>query len=271
MPHDLGDVVTALSSSRPDIVTRLRSAGCVFAEDEARLLVATAGTPAELAAMVERRVSGMPLEYVLGWAEFRGLRIAVEPGVFVPRRRTEFLVGLAATLAPASPVVVELCCGSAAVGAALLAELAAVELHAVDIDPVAVRCARANIAPDGDAYVGDLDAPLPAGLRDRVDVLVANAPYVPTGEIGLMPPEARLHEPQVALDGGADGLDVQRRVIAAAPRWLTPRGHLLIETSAHQAEQTAEALALSGLHPRIARSDDLDATVVIGAPASVAP
>src|SRR5437870_8463599 len=107
--------------SRSVIVSRLRAAGCVFAEDEARLLISAAQTPADLAGMVNQRVAGVPLEHVLGWAEFCGLRIAVDPGVFVPRRRTEFLVGQAAALAvdQPEPVVVDLCCGSGAVGIAL--------------------------------------------------------------------------------------------------------------------------------------------------------
>ncbi|MCX9190465.1 putative protein N(5)-glutamine methyltransferase [Carbonactinospora thermoautotrophica] len=259
------------------VVTRLRAAGCVFAEDEARLLISAARTPADLAAMVDRRAAGMPLEHVLGWAGFCGLRIAVDPGVFVPRRRTEFLVHQAAALVrlAASPVgqalarpravVVDLCCGSGAVGAALVAALDRVELHAVDIDPAAVRCARRNVAAaGGQVYEGDLYEPLPAALRGRVDVLVANVPYVPTEEIGLLPPEARLHEPRVALDGGADGLDVLRRVTAAAPLWLAPGGHLLVETSERQAPQTVETVARNGLIPRVARSDELNATVVIG-------
>lgn len=251
--------------SRPVIVASLRSAGCVFAEDEARLLISAARTPADLAAMVDRRTAGMPLEHVLGWAEFCGLRIAVDAGVFIPRRRSEFLVGQAAALAGPRAVVVDLCCGSGAVGAALAAGLGRVELHAVDIDPAALRCARRNLAAAGArVYEGDLYDPLPATLRGRVDVLVANAPYVPTEALGLLPPEARIHEPRVALDGGANGLDILRRVIAAAPPWLAPGGHLLVETSEHQAPQTAEAFARSGLTPRVATSDELTATVVIG-------
>ncbi len=247
------------------VVSRLRAAGCVFAEDEARLLIAAAPTPADLAAMVDRRAAGEPLEHVLGWAEFCGLRIAVEPGVFVPRRRTEFLVGQAAALAPAAAVVVDLCCGSGAVGAALAAAGAGVELHAVDVDPVAVRCARRNLAAvGGRVYEGDLYRPLPARLRGGVDVLVANAPYVPTEEVGLLPPEARLHEPRVALDGGADGLDILRWVTASAPDWLAPGGHLLVETSAGQAGQAARNVARYGMIPGVARSDELAATVVIG-------
>jgi release factor glutamine methyltransferase len=113
-------------------------------------------------------------------------------------------------------------------------------------------------------YEGDLYEPLPAILRGRVDVLVANAPYVPTASIRLLPPEARIHEARVALDGGADGLDVQRRVVAAAPIWLAPGGHILVETSQRQASQTAKILACNGLIPHVTRLDELDATVVIG-------
>jgi release factor glutamine methyltransferase len=256
---------TPLPTPASDIVARLRAAGCVFAEDEARLLLDTAGTPAELAAMVERRVAGLPLEHVLGWAEFAGLRIAVDPGVFVPRRRSELLAMQAAALAGPGAVVVDLCCGSGAVGVAVAAAVPGIELHAADVDPAAVRCARRNVTGvGGQVYEGDLDAPLPATLAGRVDVLVANAPYVPTDAVGLMPPEARLHESRIALDGGADGLDVQRRVAAAAPRWLGPDGHLLIETSERQAPHTAAAITAAGLRARVVHAAELDATVVIG-------
>jgi release factor glutamine methyltransferase len=243
-------------------VARLRAAGCVFAEDEARLLIATARTPDELSALMERRAAGLPLEQVLGWAEFCGLRIAVDPGVFVPRRRTEFLVQQAAAVAAPRVIVVDLCCGAGAIGAALAAAMDQAEVHAVDIDPAAVRCARRNVA--GHVYQGDLYQPLPARLAGRVGILTANVPYVPTGDVGFLPPEARAHEPLVALDGGPDGLDVLRRVAAGAPEWLAPGGRLLIETSERQAPQAAAAFAASGLVPRIATSADLDATVIVG-------
>jgi release factor glutamine methyltransferase len=264
---------------RAAAVTRLRAAGCVFAEDEARLLISAARTPAALATMVDRRAAGQPLEHVLGWAEFCGLRIAVDPGVFVPRRRTEFLVDRAAALArrataaparqdPARPravAVVDLCCGSGAVGAAVAAALGRVELHAADIDPAAVRCARRNVAAAGGrVYQGDLYAPLPARLRGRVDILAANVPYVPSGDVGLLPPEARANEPRVALDGGADGLDVLRRVAAGAAPWLAPGGHLLVETSERQAPLAAGAVGGGGLIPRVTHSSRLNATVIIG-------
>jgi release factor glutamine methyltransferase len=252
------------------VVAKLRAAGCVFAEDEAQLLMSAATTPASLSAMVDRRAAGEPLEHILGWAEFCGLRIAVSPGVFIPRRRTEFLVGRAAALArrpgPAPVVVVDLCCGSGAVGAALAATLGQAELHAADLDPAAVCCARRNVAAAGGrVYEGDLYGPLPAALTGRVDILVANAPYVPTGGLALLPAEARTHEPRLALDGGADGLDILRRVVAGAPRWLAPGGHLLFETSERQAPQITEAVARSGLVPRVARSTELNATVMVAA------
>lgn len=250
---------------RAEIVRRLRTAGCVYAEEEAHLLESAAPTPGDLRAMVDRRVAGWPLEQVLGWAEFCGLRITLDIGVFAPRRRTEFLVRHAAALARPGVVVVDLCCGSGAVGAALAAALGPIELYAVDIDPTAVRCARRNLAAvAGHVYEGDLYDPLPDELVDRVDVLTANVPYVPSGEIALLPSEARDHEPRVALDGGTDGLHVLRRVAAAAPRWLAPGGRLLVETSERQAASAAEAVRSSGLISRVVRSDDFDATIVIG-------
>jgi len=247
----------------PAVVARLRAAGCVFAEDEARLLLAAAPTAAALDALVARRVAGEPLEHVLGWAEFCGLRIAVGAGVFVPRRRTEFLAEQAVALARPGAVVVDLCCGTGAVGAVVAAAVPGARVHAADVDPAAVALARRNL-PGGWVHEGDLDAPLPVALRGHVDVLVANAPYVPTGAIALMPPEARLHEARVALDGGPDGTDVQRRVAAAAPRWLAPGGHLLIETSDRQAPSTAAAMRRHGLAARVVVDDGRDATVVVG-------
>ncbi|MEY9988981.1 release factor glutamine methyltransferase [Streptomyces sp. V4I8] len=251
--------------SRDAVVSALRAAGCVFAEDEARLILAAAGTPDELAAMVDRRITGLPLELVLGWAEFRGLRIVVEPGVFVPRRRTEFLVEQALALAPDASLVVDLCCGSGAVGAALAAALGRVELHSADIATAAVRCARRNVTPfGGQVHEGDLFEALPGGLRGRVGILAANVPYVPSDEVELLPAEARDHEPRVALDGGPDGLDVLRRVAAEAPRWLAPGGCLLVETSERQAPTALEAFTRSGLSARLIVSEELYANVVVG-------
>jgi release factor glutamine methyltransferase len=250
---------------RVAVVTALRAAGCVFAEEEAALLVAAAASNAELEAMVERRSAGFPLEQILGWAQFHGLRIQLEPGVFVPRRRTELLVSEAVTVAGVGPVVVDLCCGSGAIAAALSKSLQNAQVHAVDIDPVAVRCARRNLASlGGTVHRGDLFAPLPAGLRGRVDVVVMCAPYVPSDEVALLPPEARVHEPRAALDGGPDGLDVVRRAAAQAPGWLAPGGHLLTETGRGQVHAATDVFADAGLSPRIALDEERGATVVVG-------
>lgn len=251
---------------RMSVATTLRDAGCVFAEDEAQLLIEAATSPDHLDFMVDQRVNGLPLEHILGWVDFCGSRMVVEPGVFVPRRRTEFLVRQAAKIAWPGGVVVDLCCGSGAIGAALSDLLGSCELYAADIDPVAVSCARKNVEPRGGrVFEGDLYAALPLELRGRVDVVLANAPYVPTGSIGMMPPEARLHEPMVALDGGTDGLDVQRRVARHAAEWLSPGGCLLIETSRQQAPETAALLTGAGLMARVLTDEDHDATLVVGA------
>lgn len=257
-----------MPAARPSlhtVVARLRAAGCVFAEEEARLLLASATTADELEAMIVARADdGRPLEVVLGWAEFCGLRIEVDAGVFVPRRRSELLVREAAVRTGSGATVVDLCCGTAAVGLAVAAAVGPITLVAADIEPAAVACARRNVGDGGRVFAGDLFAALPDELRRQVDVLVVNAPYVPTDAIRLMPPEARDHEPWITLDGGPDGLDVQRRVVAGAADWLAPDGHLLIETGAAQAPTTAAVLARHGFEPTVTHDDDLEATVVIG-------
>ena len=259
------------------MVARLRAAGCVFAEEEAAILIASAA-PGELDAMVARRAGGEPLEQVVGWAEFAGLRVLVDPGVFVPRRRSEFLVEVAVLLAGGSRVVVDLCCGTGALGLAVASRLASpaglppaglplagVELHAADLDPAAVACARRNVEPaGGHVYAGDLFAPLPGSLRGRAGVLICNAPYVPTTEIAFMPGEARDHEALMALDGGADGLAVLRRAASDAGAWLARGGVLLVETGERQAPLMAAVMAGAGLTAQVHEDDESGATVVTG-------
>lgn len=245
-----------------NIVATLRAAGCVFAEEEAHHLITAARDPEDLEHMVAQRVSGLPLEHIVGWAAFLGLRVIVTPGVFVPRRRTELLVREALSILPAGATVLDIGCGCGAVGAALKSRVH-IELYAVDIDPAAVACARRNLDPDRVLH-GDLYTPLPSQLRGRVDLIAANAPYVPTDEIRLMPAEARLHEHRAALDGGEDGLDVLRRVVTGAQDWLVPGGHLLVETSRAQASVMVDFMFGQGFTPRIARDEELSATVVIG-------
>jgi release factor glutamine methyltransferase len=264
------------------VVARLRAAGCVFAEEEAEVIASTAASPAELEAMVARRAAGEPLEQVVGWAEFAGLRVFVDPGVFVPRRRSEFLVDVALQLAggqdgPVPRVVVDLCCGTGALGLAVAVKLAraadvrlgGVELHAADLDPAAVACARRNVGPAGGrVYGGDLFTALPDSLRNSAGVLICNAPYVPTTEIAFMPAEARDYEALMALDGGADGLAILRRAAAEAGAWLAPGGVLLVETSERQAAVMAAVMTAAGLAAQVHEDDESGATVVTGAVAS---
>jgi release factor glutamine methyltransferase len=243
------------------VVERLRAAGCVFAEEEAALL---RSAPGDLEALVARRVAGEPLEQVVGWAAFAGLRVAVAPGVFVPRRRSEFLVARALEVVAAGATVVDVCCGTGAIGAALLAARPDLVLHAADHDPAAVACARGNLPGAAGVHLGDLLAALPPELAGRVDVVVASTPYVPSDAVGAMPAEAREHEPRAALDGGGDGLDVLRRLAGQAPAWLRPGGRLLVECAEHQADAARAALVRAGFDAAVTRDEDRDATVVGG-------
>lgn len=224
------------------------------------MLIAAARSDAELARMVEQRVAGLPIEHVVGWAEFCGLRISVDPGVFVPRRRTEYMVAEAVALSSPGDVVVDLCCGSGALGVAV-ASAVQVDLYAADVEPAAVRCARRNVV--GQVFEGDLYSALPSSLRGRINVLLSNVPYVPSDEVRLLPAEARLHEPLVTLDGGGDGLEILRRVSAEAFQWLAPGGSVLVETSEEQALTAVSIFEHDGLSARISTSDELYATVVI--------
>jgi release factor glutamine methyltransferase len=259
-----------------EAITRLRAAGCVFAEEEAAVLAEAAAAAAgaaghvqessqdhdTLATLVERRAAGEPLEQVVGYADFCGVRVHLRPGVFVPRVRSELLVRVAAQHATGTATVVDLCCGSGALGLAVLRRVPGVALHSADLDPVAVATARDNLTTP--VYQGDLFAALPPALQGRIDVLVANVPYVATGHLPLLPAEARDHEPRSALDGGADGLDVFRRVAADALIWLAPGGVLLSEVTDAQLAPAAEAVYLGGLDADSIYDDDLEARVIRG-------
>ena len=247
---------------RAELVTALRGAGCVFAEDEARLLEQEASSRAQLDSWATRRSAGEPLEVLVGWAVFRGLRVGVAPGVFIPRRRTEQLVDAALELLPARGVAADLCTGSGAVALALSHERPEVELLAADLDPAAVRCAAANLGGRATVLLSDLFAALPHRLRGRLDLVSANVPYVPSGDLGLLPVDARHHEPVLAHDGGADGLGVLRRLSSQAAQWLRRGGHLVVEVAAHQEAAARHTLDADGLVPSRLRMRD--GTVVLG-------
>lgn len=247
------------------LVARLRVAGSVFAEDEARLLAETAHSQDELETLTERRVSGHPLEYLLGWVEFFGMRLNIDEGVFVPRRKTEFLVREAIAHATSGATILDLCCGCGAVGLAISSAIDGAELYASDIDPIATANAQKNFDVfGGRVFEGDLFDPLPDSLHGKVNILTANVPYVPTEAIQLLPHEARDFEPHFTLDGGADGLDVLRRVAAEAPRWLAPGGNLFFETGADQSLDASEVVRSFGLSARIVTSNHFHSTLVVG-------
>ena len=279
--------VTISDTALEQAVVALRAAGCVFAEEEAAVLGQVAADGTELAAMVRRRTTGEPLEQIVGYADFCGVRVRLRPGVFVPRVRSGLLVRLGAEGAQRlagrgatadaggrdrdrsgdvegseRAVVVDLCCGSGALGMALSARVPGSVVYAGDSDPVAVACARDNLGER--VYQGDLYEALPGSLRGRVDVLLANVPYVATRHIPLLPAEARQHEPSTALDGGSDGLDVFRRVVADAPGWLAPDGIVLSEITEAQVGTATGVMTNAGLAMEVVHDDDLEATVIIG-------
>ena len=252
-----------MESVLEEVVGRLRAAGCVFAEDEAAVLTEAAPDLPTLHELVRRRADGEPLEQVVGYADFCGVRVRLRPGVFVPRVRSTLLVTLAAAHARTTDTtVLDLCCGSGALGLAVRHRVPAITLHAADSDPTAVACATDNLGVD--VHRSDLFHQLPAHLRGGIDVLLANVPYVATRHLAFLPAEARLHEPRTALDGGEDGLTLFRAVVAEAPAWLAPGGLLLSEVTEAQTPAALDAVRAAGLDPAVHVDEDLDATVVTG-------
>lgn len=245
---------------------RLQAAGCVFALEEAELLLMSAASADQAEAALRRRLAGEPLEYVVGWAEFLGRRVRVEPGVFIPRRRTEFLASAALEAAGNRriPVILDLCCGTGALSTVFAAAFPQAELHAADLAPEAVAAARSNLRGRAEVHQGDLFDALPPHLAGRIDVVAANAPYVPTDRLPFLPREARIHEPAEALDGGPEGLGLLRRIAVQAPRWLRRGGELLVECSTEQAPALAADFAAAGFTPLVRTDQDTGTAVVSG-------
>ena len=224
------------------VVDRLTAAGCVAAEEEAADYVAAAPDAATLEAWLHRREQGEPPAWITGTTVFCGRTLHAAPGVYVPRAQTEELAERAAARLPPTGRAVDLCTGCGAVAAHLRAEVPTASVVGVDLDPRAAACARRNGVA---AVVGDLGA-LPLGVGLGLDLVTAVAPYVPTGDLGLLPADVQRYEPRLALDGGSDGLDLVRRVVGAAGRLLRPGGWLLAEVGGAQDERLAPALAAGG-------------------------
>ena len=218
----------------------LAEAGCIAAREEAdELIRAAAGDPDVLDDLVSRRTNGEPIAWLTGAVTFCGLRLFVEPGVYVPRSQTEPLARRAATVLPSTGVAVDLCTGAGAIAAAMAAAVPTAQVLATELDHTAARCARRNGV---EVFEGFLDDPLPRAFVHRVDVLTAVVPYVPTDSLRLLPRDVRAFEPRLALDGGVDGMDVLAEVVRRSTRWLRPGGWLLLELGGDQAEQTGRLL-----------------------------
>ena len=230
---------------RKRIVHALAAAGCVAPEAEADfLLEASSEGAGPIERLVDRRLRGEPLAWVTGSVRFCGVRVQVDPGVFVPRPHTQALARRAVELLPADGIAVDLCTGSGAVASVLGSAHPQATIVATDIDPAAVACARRNGVR---ALVGDLDEPLSPGMRGRVDVMTAVVPYVPTEEMKFLPRDVLANEPPRALEGGRRGTTVLFRAAEAAAIWLRPGGVVLLELGGDQANEVAAVLARAGL------------------------
>jgi release factor glutamine methyltransferase len=246
------DEVTEMQ--RDEIARALAAAGCISPLEEAdALLAAESDGVGPVDRLVDRRVAGEPLAWITGSVRFCDLPIAVEPGVFVPRPHTEPLARRAAQLLPPNGRAVDLCTGSGAVAAVLRAARPAAEVLATDVDPIACACARRNGVT---ALQGDLDSSLPREWHGSVDVMTAVTPYVPSEELHVLPRDVLAHEPRAALDGGPGGLEFLGRVVARAPTWLRPAGHLLLELGGEQAEAVEAALGEHGFETRVVHRDE---------------
>jgi release factor glutamine methyltransferase len=228
-----------------DLATSLLSeAGFVAADEEAREIAKYANGDATIfASVLARRLSGEPLAWIIGFVVFCGLRIAVSPGVFVPRWQSEMLVRRAVARLPERGVAIDVCTGSGAVAMTLLSERPQSRVLASDVDNRAVACASSNGV---EVYQGDLFDPLPRDLEGCVDVVVGVVPYVPTKSLSFLPRDTLVFESAISYDGGDDGTAIIRRVLRDAPSFLRPGGALLLELGGDEAELILDDLARHG-------------------------
>lgn len=223
------------------VADRLTAAGCVAAAEEAGELTAAAPDAGTLEMWIRRRERGEPLAWIVGTTQFCGRALRVDRGVYVPRPQSEGLARRAAALLPGrGGRAADLCTGTGAIAAHLMAEVPAATVVGIDVDERAALCARRNGVA---TVIADLGEPL---RDDRFDVVTAVAPYVPTDALGLLPADVQRYEPRLALDGGDDGLALVRRIVVTAARVLRRGGWLLTEVGAEQDQALTAALAASG-------------------------
>lgn len=207
--------------------------------------------------LVRRRAGGEPLQQILGETEFYGRPFKMEAGVFIPRPETERLVEACLKLleplrrGDRTPVALEIGCGSGAIGVSLACELPRLQVHASDVNPLAVSLTLRNARALGagarvHAAEGSRFDALPAALRGQADLLVSNPPYVRSADIARLDVEVRDHEPVAALDGGPDGLKFYRAIASAMRDWLRPGGQVAVEIGDDQGAEVSGILAASG-------------------------
>jgi release factor glutamine methyltransferase len=236
------------------LVAALRAAGFVAAELEAEALLRHAsGDRAALDVALQRRLGGEPLAWIVGETTFCGVTVGILPGVYVPRQQTEPLALRAIELLPPHGTAIDVCTGSGAIARALGIARPRARVVGCDIDPRAVACAAMNGV---DVFEGDLLDPLPASLRHCVDVVIGVVPYVPSRAMRLLHRDTLRFESRVSYDGGSDGVDVLRRVVAASERFLRPGGSLLLELGADQAERLEPDLERAGFGSTVLLLDD---------------
>ncbi len=216
---------------------------------------------AAFAILLDRRLSGEPVQYLTGRAWFRTVSVGVGPGVFIPRPETEVMTGWAIEwLAnrPGNPVVVELATGSGAISAAIAAERPGCRQYAVELSPEAVRAARVNLAGTGVELVeGDLATAF-ADLDGTVDLVIANPPYIPLDAWEYVAVDVREHEPALALFSGPDGLDTLRVVSGVSARLLRPGGVVCAEHAEVQSDAVVQIFVDTGVFGSVSDRRDLN-------------
>jgi release factor glutamine methyltransferase len=216
-------------------------------DHEMRRLAAVADEGNPLEALVERRLSGEPLQYIEGTAQFGPLDLVVDPRVLIPRPETETLYEISSRMVRLPEVIVDLCTGSGALALALKNRFPGASVFATDISPDAIEVAYENMTRTGlSIYLaeGDVYDPLPASLIGEVDLIVANPPYVAEKEFDVLPEDVQ-REPRVALVSGRTGLEVIEKIGASAADWLRPGGVVVCEIG--ETQGVAAASSFTGL------------------------
>ena len=238
---------------RDAVIRALAAAGCIAPAAEADELIGASGGDADvLAQWVGRRTMGEPIAWLTGKVTFCGLGLEIGPGVYVPREQSEALARRAASLLPLGAIAADICTGMGAIAAVLAAGDPTARVVGTELDPTAAMYARRNGV---EVFEGYLDEPLPLELKNRIDVMTAVVPYVPTDDIRLLPRDVQSFEPRLALDGGRDGCVLLRAVALGSPTWLRPGGLLLLELGGDQADVIGDLLEGVGFGDVLVLSD----------------